>query len=364
MKRFQIFAASATVLLVTLNPHPALTAETCRAVVQFDNDLWTVQSDGTPIRRLTLDGASIHPTRRDALWTPDGNAIVYVKSGQGRPVPMAAVDATTGTPLIEWETSKYTSFVAEMGWLESNILWVQSVEGKNGGSFEIWKFSNDFKKVQIRKSIAYLGSNCTFSPNQRYLACSASWGIDLYSTQKKRALDIDDEGLFNYRLPEPDDPAPPAVFDLGAPQAVFYPTTPVWSASGQRFAVLGTETVEKYTEVLQERGASIVLIERAGSGWLANRHYPLPEEYKGPIFSMRFTPDESTLIMEGTQRLYRYHFASGKLTYEPFTPPLAKPESLTVKLPGNVKLAKVLNWFCESYQVPGKGEEEEDDDED
>lgn len=342
----QYWAAPA-LLLFSLN---VAAAEVCRTVVEINSDLWVTDAQGATLRQITADGR----TKRVAKWSPNGEAIAHDYSPHRGNVSISLRDATTGQALFEIKNHSYIRYIGGITWIEPRILFVDGDVGPHGGYYELWRLAPTLRSARILKRFPIVGGGCAISAHRRYLGCSAENGIDILSTEKRDPTYEEKEEMF-YPDDSPYRYRPLAGVDLAS-------EAKTWSPTGLTLAIVGMEYPYQEDQVdgYQIDGERTLFLFKPFKGsWDLTKH-PI-KGLTEQVVSLRYTPGGQALILETEQRIYRYTLASNVLTTEPGTP---KPKNLTVTLGGRTIEAKVLDWFCESDQVPGKGEEEEEDDED
>lgn len=160
-------------------------------LLQMDNALWVVNTEGDPVLRLTYGGtfysaATWSPDRRYGAFSPatrmgDEKAIIIVDK-TGKEIAKIIVDPANSDYGIR--------YIDRIAWETPTFLWSHANVGPNGGYIDIWKLDPSWR-YSHEKRIGTTGFGCELSPNKNHVACVVS-AFDADSNRSFHLLKIYD----------------------------------------------------------------------------------------------------------------------------------------------------------------------------
>lgn len=156
------------VIMLALSSHVyAQTPSHCKALVVFQNDLWFVKQDGTPLSRLTRDGNE----KDAAALSPNGKIIAYISWSSDTDQRVTLIDANGG--YLANVNVNAASVIEEVSWVTANLLRVEEHLNPINSTFHFVTIPPAINNVTMFKELPIgVGSSCTPSPKYKRIACA------------------------------------------------------------------------------------------------------------------------------------------------------------------------------------------------
>lgn len=373
----------------------------CTALLDFRQDLWLSQPNGTLISRISND-ATLKPA---VAVHPSAALVAYSTLDPAR--DLVLIDASGR--LVQRLELGVNEPIISLTWMSANVLRASEHRGPGYSQFHFFALdsTNRLSRIQVTDAA---GSECALSPKQDELACTVADGVTLagndlyYATAAKatssplqtlnlalgtsssintippmrvgfmaqtantvtlRALSAngrwseqriptgqsmrlavgDDEGTI---VMEPVRTQDPASIKLMIQQSnigkLGFEGNVAWDHSAKRIAVIESDGSSQRTGVLLHTQAGKAAIKGNGA---VDARFRLPID--GPIVSVRFNSDTSVRF-EGLTQAVEYSIpAHGKApSTSPYaiTPMLSAPSNIDATFSGVQGNAEVRGWVC------------------
>jgi hypothetical protein len=378
----------------------------CIALANISNDLWLIQSNSQPLRRLTNDG-NLKPS---AAISPDGKVVVY--SGKAPPNDISFID-TSGRLLADFSLSA-SDAITNLRWIGNDLLSAGEHVSPYSSRFTFLKVpTNPFTSVSYASSNKFYGGTCALAPDGKNTACFAGGDLNLndgvifslpgafdsaitlqtidavvgatVSTATNPSFSVKilklDKGIIGLRVTTPDGLWQEQYVNSGdsmplnyagddakaAPQYGVIPTvkngnngvitltvkqsksgnfsfeaSPAWDLRGKRIGFIQANGIGERFLVLINKEFGSA--DQNNGGVDLTMKLPI----NGPIASIKFTSD-THVVVEGQTQIFEEDIpAQGKVpSNASYTIKPALPKQLNVLIGQASTLVDVKGWFCQ-----------------